>query len=36
MKLAAVTAIAALAREAPSDVTARAYGGEANSSGPKT
>ena len=29
MKLAAVEAIAALAREAPSDVVARAYGGEA-------
>jgi len=29
MKLAAVEAIAALAREAPSDVAARAYGGEA-------
>ena len=28
MKLAAVEAIAALAREAPSDVAARAYGGE--------
>ena len=30
MKLAAVEAIAALAREAPSDVVARAYGGEAS------
>ena len=29
MKLAAVEAIAALARETPSDVVARAYGGEA-------
>ena len=29
MKIAAVSAIAALAREAPSDVVARAYGGEA-------
>jgi malate dehydrogenase (oxaloacetate-decarboxylating)(NADP+) len=33
MKLAAVEAIAALAREAPSDVAARAYGGEAPSFG---
>jgi malate dehydrogenase (oxaloacetate-decarboxylating)(NADP+) len=33
MKLAAVEAIAALAREAPSDVAARAYGGEALSFG---
>src|SRR5215216_6878802 len=33
MKLAAVEAIAALAREAPSDVAARAYGGEARISG---
>ncbi|MBN8920199.1 MAG: NADP-dependent malic enzyme, partial [Rhizobiales bacterium] len=33
MKLAAVEAIAALAREAPSDVAARAYGGEAMSFG---
>ena len=29
MKLAAVDAIAELAREAPSEVVARAYGGEA-------
>jgi malate dehydrogenase (oxaloacetate-decarboxylating)(NADP+) len=34
MKLAAVEAIAALAREAPSDVVARAYGGEARLFGP--
>ena len=34
MKGAAVTAIAALAREAPSDVVARAYGGEARPFGP--
>ncbi|MBV9078579.1 MAG: NADP-dependent malic enzyme, partial [Methylobacteriaceae bacterium] len=34
MKAAAVTAIAALAREAPSDVVARAYGGEAHPFGP--
>jgi malate dehydrogenase (oxaloacetate-decarboxylating)(NADP+) len=34
MKLAAVEAIAGLAREAPSDVAARAYGGEAPSFGP--
>ena len=34
MKLAAVEAIAALAREAPSDVAARAYGGEAKTFGP--
>ena len=34
MKLAAVRAIAALAREAPSDVVARAYGGEAPVFGP--
>ena len=33
MKLAAVDAIAALAREAPSDVAARAYGGEARTFG---
>ncbi|PWB57106.1 MAG: NADP-dependent malic enzyme [Bradyrhizobiaceae bacterium] len=33
MKLAAVEAIAALAREAPSDVAARAYGGEARTFG---
>ena len=33
MKVAAVEAIAALAREAPSDVAARAYGGEAPSFG---
>ncbi len=33
MKMAAVEAIAALAREAPSDVVARAYGGEARSFG---
>jgi malate dehydrogenase (oxaloacetate-decarboxylating)(NADP+) len=36
MKLAAVTAIAALAREAPSDVVARAYGGEAHPFGPRS
>ena len=34
MKLAAVEAIAALAREAPSDVAVRAYGGVAGSFGP--
>ncbi len=34
MKLAAVEAIAALARETPSDVVARAYGGEARLFGP--
>ena len=34
MKLAAVDAIAALAREAPSDVAARAYGGEFRTFGP--
>src|SRR5260370_32583729 len=34
MKLAAVNAIAALAREAPSGVAARAYGGEARTFGP--
>ena len=34
MKAAAVRAIAALAREAPSDVVARAYGGEARPFGP--
>ncbi len=34
MKAAAVKAIAALAREAPSDVVARAYGGEARPFGP--
>src|SRR5215217_3956154 len=34
MKLAAVEAIAALAREAPSDVAARAYDGEARTFGP--
>ncbi len=34
MKLAAVEAIAALAREAPSDVAARASGGEARNFGP--
>jgi len=34
MKLAAVDAIAALAREAPSEVAARAYGGEARTFGP--
>jgi malate dehydrogenase (oxaloacetate-decarboxylating)(NADP+) len=34
MKKAAVEAIAALAREAPSDVAARAYGGEARTFGP--
>src|ERR671939_1177056 len=36
MKLAAVEAIAALAREAPSDVAARAYGGEARTFGPQS
>ena len=36
MKKAAVKAIAALAREAPSDVVARAYGGEARPFGPKS
>ena len=34
MKLAAVEAIAALARETPSEVAARAYGGEARTFGP--
>ncbi len=34
MKIAAVEAIAALAREAPSEVAARAYGGEAPAFGP--
>src|SRR5215471_3503591 len=34
MKLAAVEAIATLAREAPSDVAARAYGGETRTFGP--
>src|SRR5205814_5311946 len=34
MKQAAVEAIAALARETPSDVVAKAYGGEAPSFGP--
>src|SRR6201991_2259448 len=34
MKLAAVEAIAALARESPSEVAARAYGGEARTFGP--
>jgi malate dehydrogenase (oxaloacetate-decarboxylating)(NADP+) len=34
MKLAAVEAIAALAREVPSDVAAQAYGGEARNFGP--
>ena len=34
MKLAAVEALAALAREAPSEVAARAYGGEARTFGP--
>jgi malate dehydrogenase (oxaloacetate-decarboxylating)(NADP+) len=34
MKLAAVRAIAELSREAPSDVVARAYGGEARTFGP--
>ena len=36
MKIAAVEAIAALAREAPSDVVARAYGGETQLFGPKS
>ncbi|WP_232631721.1 NADP-dependent malic enzyme [Methylobacterium sp. Leaf118] len=36
MKKAAVKAIAALARETPSDVVARAYGGEAQPFGPKS
>jgi malate dehydrogenase (oxaloacetate-decarboxylating)(NADP+) len=36
MKLAAVRAIAALAREAPSDVVARAYGGEVGTFGAGT
>ena len=36
MKLAAVHAIAALAREAPSDVAARAYGGDTPLFGPKS
>ena len=36
MKIAAVKAIAALARETPSDVVARAYGGEARPFGPNS
>ena len=36
MKMAAVKAIAALARETPSDVVARAYGGEARPFGPRS
>jgi malate dehydrogenase (oxaloacetate-decarboxylating)(NADP+) len=36
MKIAAVKAIAALARETPSDVVARAYGGEARPFGPRS
>ncbi|GGC78752.1 NADP-dependent malic enzyme [Chelatococcus reniformis] len=36
MKAAAASAIAALAREAPSDVVARAYGGEARLFGPRS
>jgi malate dehydrogenase (oxaloacetate-decarboxylating)(NADP+) len=36
MKAAAVKAIAALARETPSEVVARAYGGEAHPFGPKS
>ena len=36
MKLAAVEAIAALARESPSDVVAKAYGGETQLFGPKS
>jgi malate dehydrogenase (oxaloacetate-decarboxylating)(NADP+) len=36
MKMAAVEAIAALAREAPSEVAARAYGGEARTFGPNS
>ena len=36
MKAAAVKAIAALARETPSDVVARAYGGEARPFGPES
>jgi malate dehydrogenase (oxaloacetate-decarboxylating)(NADP+) len=36
MKAAAVKAIAALARETPSEVVARAYGGEALPFGPKS
>jgi malate dehydrogenase (oxaloacetate-decarboxylating)(NADP+) len=36
MKLAAVEAIAALARETPSDVVARAYGGEVEGFGPQS
>ena len=36
MKAAAVKAIAALARETPSDVVARAYGGEARPFGPRS
>src|SRR3954447_3009267 len=36
MKLAAVGAIAELSREAPSDVAARAYGGEARAFGPES
>ena len=35
MKMAAVRAIAALAREEPSDVVARAYGGEMATFGPE-
>lgn len=35
MKMAAAKAIAALAREEPSDVVARAYGGDAETFGPK-
>ncbi|MEM1286766.1 MAG: NADP-dependent malic enzyme [Pseudomonadota bacterium] len=35
MKLAAVEAIASLAREEPSDVAARAYGGQSNTFGPE-
>ena len=36
MKAAAVKAIAALAREAPSEIVARAYGGEAHPFGPRS
>jgi malate dehydrogenase (oxaloacetate-decarboxylating)(NADP+) len=36
MKMAAVEAIAALARETPSDVVARAYGGETRAFGPES
>jgi malate dehydrogenase (oxaloacetate-decarboxylating)(NADP+) len=36
MKIAAVTAIAGLARETPSEVVARAYGGEAHPFGPES